>query len=119
MGRNRDLIKQYPWLAIEGSEYTLIDMLPCGWRGLILDMCAEIKQALPKELLHKYQVVEAKEKWYTLRWYDYIDEYTPVPQTITNIVYKYERMSQRVCMICSSLKPRTQEVCDICQERFF
>lgn len=116
--RNRELIAKYPWLDINDEQLTLLDMLPMGWHGLILDMCKEIKHALPKELLDKYQVVEAKEKWCMLRWYDGLCDLSPMPSTITNIVCKYEEQSKEVCMICGAPKPKDQEMCDICMERY-
>ena len=112
--RNRELIAEYPWLDIGDKRLTLLDTLPMGWSGLILDMCKEIKQALPKELVAKYEVIEAKEKWYELRWYDGLDDLSPMPSTITDIVCKYEMQSKEVCMMCGAPKPKDQEVCDRC-----
>ena len=111
--RNRELI-EYPWLNIGYEQLTLLDTLPRGWHDLILDMCKEIKQALPKELVAKYQVVEAKEKWYELRWYDGLDDLSPMPSAITDIVCKYEMRSKEVCMMCGASKPKDQEICDKC-----
>ena len=116
--RNRELIAEYPWLDIGDKQLTLLDMLPMGWSGLILDMCKEIKQALPKELVNKYQVVEAKEKWYELRWYDGLDDFSPMPPAITDIVCKYEMRSKEVCMMCGRLKPKDQLLCGRCMERY-
>lgn len=116
--RNRELIAKYPWLDINDEQLTLLDTLPMGWRGLILDMCKELKDTLPKELLDKYQVVEAKEKWYMLRWYDGLCDLSPMPPAITNIVCKYEEQSKEVCMICGAPKPKDQEMCNICMERY-
>ena len=116
--RNREIIAKYPWLDINDEQLTLLDMLPMGWHGLILDMCKEIKHTLPKELLDKYQVVEAKEKWCMLRWYDGLCDLSPMPSIITNIVCKYEERSKEVCMICGAPKPKDQEMCDICMERY-
>ena len=116
--KNRELIAEYPWLDIGNEQLTLLDALPMGWSGLILDMCKEIKQSLPKELVNKYQVVEAKEKWYELRWYDGFDDLSPMPPAITNIVRKYEMQSREVCMICGAPKPKDQMLCDICMERY-
>ena len=112
--RNRELIEEYPWLNIGYEQLTLLDTLPMGWYDLILDMCKEIKQALPKELVDKYQVVEAKEKWYELRWYDGLDDLSPMPSIITDIVCKYEMQSREVCMMCGAPKPKDQMLCDIC-----
>ena len=112
--RNRELIAEYPWLDIGDKQFTLLDALPMGWYGLILDMCKEIKRALPKELVAKYEVIEAKEKWYELRWYDGLDDLSPMPSAITDIVCKYEMRSKEVCMMCGAPKPKDQEVCDRC-----
>lgn len=116
--RNRELIEEYPWLDIGDEQLTLLDTLPTGWYGLILDMCKEIKQALPKELVNKYQVVEAKEKWYGLSWYDGLDDLSSMPSTITDIVCKYEMQSREVCMMCGAPKPKDQLLCDRCMERY-
>ena len=116
--RNRELIEEYPWLDIGYEQLTLLDTLPRGWHDLILDMCKEIKQALPKELVNKYQVVEAKEKWYGLSWYDGLDDFSPMPPAITDIVCKYEMQSREVCMMCGAPKPKDQMLCDKCMERY-
>ena len=94
--RNREIIEEYPWLNVNDEQLTLLDMLPIGWHGLILDMCEELKHTLPKELLDKYQVIEAKEKWCMLRWYDGLCDLSPMPSTITNIVCKYEEQSKDI-----------------------
>ena len=116
--RNRELIEEYPWLDIGDEQLTLLDTLPMGWHDLILDMCKEIKQALPKELVAKYQVVEAKEKWYGLSWYDGLSDLSHMPFTITDIVCKYEVQSREVCMMCGAPKPKDQLLCDMCMERY-
>ena len=116
--RNRELIAEYPWLDIGDKQLTLLDTLPVGWYGLILDMCKEIKQALPKELVNKYQVAEAKEKWCMLSWYDGLSDLSPMPSAITDIVCKYEMQSKEVCMMCGAPKPKDQLLCDVCMERY-
>lgn len=115
--RNRELVAEYPWLDIGDEQLTLLDTLPTGWHDLILDMCKEIKQALPKELVNKYQVVEAKEKWYGLSWYDGLCDLSHMPFAITDIVCKYEIQSREVCTMCGRSKPRDQLLCDKCMER--
>ena len=117
--RNRELIAEYPWLDIGDKQLTLLDTLPVGWHDLILDMCKEIKRELVKyDLVSKYQVVEAKEKWYELRWYDGLCDLSPMPSAITDIVCKYEMRSKEVCMMCGASKPKDQEVCDRCMGRY-
>ena len=117
--RNRELIAEYPWLDIGNKQLTLLDALPIGWRGLILDMCKEIKKELVKyDLVSKYEVIEAKEKWYELRWYDGLDDLSPMPSAITDIVCKYEMQSREVCMMCGRPKPKDQMLCDVCMEQY-
>lgn len=117
--RNRELIAEYPWLDIGNEPLTLLNMLPIGWYDLILDMCKEIKKGLVKyDLVSKYQVVEAKEKWYGLSWYDGLDDLSPMPPAITDIVCKYEMQSREVCMMCGRSKPKDQLLCDRCMERY-
>ena len=117
--RNRELIEEYPWLDIGDKQLTLLDTLPVGWNNLILDMCKEIKGELVKyDLVSKYQVVEAKEEWYELRWYDGLCDLSPMPSAITDIVCKYEAQSKEVCMMCGAPKPKDQPLCDVYMERY-
>lgn len=116
MESSQALIKEYPWLDIGDDEYTLIDLLPIGWHDLVLDLCVELRNALPLHLVDKYKVAEAKEKYYMLRWYDYIDDFGEMPEDIVDIVCKYEEKSRGVCMICGASKPKDQLFCDICME---
>lgn len=116
---NRELVAEYPWLDIGNEQLTLLDTLPTGWHDLILDMCKEIKKELVKyDLVSKYEVVEAKEKWYGLSWYDGLDDLSPMPPAITDIVCKYESQSREVCMMCGASKPKDQLLCDRCMERY-
>ena len=116
---NRELVAEYPWLDIGDEQLTLLDTLPMGWSGLVLDMCKEIKQELVKyDLVSKYEVIEAKEKWYGLSWYDGLCDLSPMPSTITDIVCKYEMQSREVCMMCGAPKPKDQLLCDRCMERY-
>ena len=116
--RNRELVEEYPWLDIGDGQLTLLDALPWGWHDLILDMCKEIKKELVKyDLVSKYEVIEAKEKWYGLSWYDALSDLSPMPFAITDIVCKYEMQSREVCMMCGRSKPKDQLLCDRCIEQ--
>ena len=116
--RNRELIAEYPWLDIGDEQLTLLDMLPTGWHDLILDMCKEIKRELVKyDLVSKYEVIEAKEKWYGLSWYDGLSDFSHMPPAITDIVCKYEVQSREVCMMCGAPKPKDQTLCDVCMKQ--
>ena len=117
--RNRELIEEYPWLDIGDEQFTLLDTLPMGWHDLILDMCKEIKRELVKyDLVSKYEVIEAKEKWYGLSWYDGLSDLSHMPFTITDIVCKYEVQSKEVCMMCGRSKSKDQLLCDRCMEPY-
>ena len=117
--RNRELIEEYPWLNIGYKQLTLLDALPRGWHDLILDMCKGIKKELVKhDLVEKYEVIEAKEKWHMLRWYDGLCDLSPMPPAITDIVCRYEMQSREVCMMCGRPKPKDQMLCDRCMEQY-
>ena len=116
---NRELVAEYPWLDTGYERFTLLDLLPTGWRDLILDMCGEIKRELIKyDLVSKYQVAEAKEKWCMLSWYDGLDDLSPMPPAITDIVCKYEMQSREICMACGRPKPKEEMLCDRCMEQY-
>ena len=83
--------------------YTELDAMPSGWRKAFgIQMCKEIKHALLKagwrEGLYKYRIVQIKEKYGELRWYD---EYSYVD--VQKIIQKYEYISERTCIECGEL----------------
>lgn len=129
MEQNRYLIERYPWLCPYlddngeiPNDYssTLLDLLPSGWRDLILDLCAELKVLLDKyNLVDKYRVAEAKEKWFMLRWYDYLTDGSEMPQDIDDLVIRYEEQSQYVCMLCGGDKRSTKPCCTSCMAIYY
>ena len=54
------LINKYPWLDIGDDKYTLIDLLPVGWHVLVLDLCVELRNALPHALLTNIRLQKPK-----------------------------------------------------------
>ena len=131
MEQNRYLIERYPWLCpyLDNNgeipndyDYngTLLDALPSGWGDLILDLCAELRILLDKyNLVDKYRVAEAKEKWFMLRWYDYLTDGSEMPQDIDDLVIGYEKQSQYVCMLCGSDKSLTEPCCTSCMVVYY
>lgn len=119
--RDRYLIKLYPWLySYPNDDSTLLDALPSGWRDLILDLCAELRVLLDKhDLVDKYRVAEAKEKWFMLRWYDYLTDGSEMPQDIVDLVMEYEGQSQYVCMLCGGDKNSTEPCCTSCMAIYY
>ena len=121
MERDRYLIERYPWLyPYPNDDGTLLDALPSGWRDLILDLCADLRVLLDKyNLVDKYRVAEAKEKWFMLRWYDYLTDGSEMPQDIDDLVMEYEEQSQYVCMLCGNDKRSTEPCCTSCMAIYY
>lgn len=119
--QNRYLIERYPWLyPYPNDNGTLLDALPSGWRDLILDLCAELKELLDKyDLTDKYRVAEAKEKWFMLRWYDYLTDGSEMPQDVVDLVMRYEEQSKYVCMFCGGNKSSTEPCCIYCMAIYY
>ena len=123
--QDRYLIERYPWLCPyldENNDYNsiVLDALPSGWRDLILDLCAELKELLDKyDLADKYRVAEAKEKWFMLRWYDYLTDGSEMPQDIVDLVMRYEKQSQHVCVFCGGDKSSTKPCCTSCMAIYY
>ena len=86
-------------------SYTELDAMEPGWRKAFgIQMCKELKQELKKhKFLYKYRIVQIKEKWGYLHWYD---SGTPKDSKIYDIVRKYEQISAKTCGVCG--KPATK-----------
>ena len=103
---NEQLLERYPFLMprniwtdqiIEDADWTLLDHMPDGWRIAFGEqMCEEIREVLLKyDWLHKYRIVQIKEKYGSLRWYD-----NGAPKEVHDIIMKYEQISQTTCIRC-------------------
>ena len=112
--RNKQLIEKYPFLLPRNRwtdkvdenynyEYTELDAMPDGWRKAFGEqMCQEIKDELVKaSALERYRIMQIKEKYGTLRWYDNFNT-----QKGYDIIHKYEALSARTCIQCG--KPATR-----------
>lgn len=80
--------------------YTELDGMPTGWRKAFgIQMCREIKRALldagGRKWLRIYRILDIKEKYGSLRWYD-----SGGNEEINKIIDKYEYISARTCIIC-------------------
>lgn len=89
-------------------EYTELDSMPEGWRKVFGEqMCEDIKQELIRcskimgvnknILLKEYRILEIKEKYGTLRWYD---NGSPIMSKIDDIIKYYEDLSMCYCLRC-------------------
>lgn len=84
-------------------EYTELDCMPDGWRIAFGEqLCAELKTELESAgLLNQYRILQIKEKYGTLRWYD-----NGNTKAGHEILRKYEDISARTCICCG--KPATR-----------
>lgn len=101
-------------------ERTKLDCMPDGWRKAFGEqMCEEIREALIKDdLLYKYLVIDIKEKYGALRWYDRYGN-----DEAHEIIKKYFIMSEHTCIDCgeTATKRTTDWIspyCNKCATRF-
>ena len=138
--RNKHLCKRYPfliprnvftdkvvWKAYHNKYtypycYTELDDMEDGWRAKFgIQMCEEIRQELIKyNFLHDYRILQIKEKFGELRWYDCG---IPKGSKIWNIIDKYSLISRQTCLSCGApakiidLNGWLTPLCDRCQEK--
>ena len=113
--RYKKLCKRYPFLIIRNWKtdkpieypYTYLDDMLYGWkRAFGKQMCEEIRQVLIKGgYLYDYRVVQVKEKFGGLRWYD---EGAPssIYRELQDVIDKYEELSYCTCRCCG--RPATK-----------
>lgn len=82
------------------TSYTLLDCMPTGWRKAFgIEMCKDIKQTLldngGRKALRKYRVIDIKEKFGGLRWYDNGES-----KVLFAIINYYENLSYTICIKC-------------------
>ena len=82
-------------------EYTELDEMPEGWRKAFgIALCEELKQELlaagGEKALDEYMIVQIKEKFGALRWYDN----GCTEKWFREILPKYEELSERTCIHC-------------------
>lgn len=138
---NKKLCKRYPFLIPRNRWtdklmwnktdkysmpyfYTELDIMPNGWRRAFgIEMCEEIRKELIKcNYLYKYRIVDIKEKFGELRWYD---NGAPAgsAEKIWKIIDKYTELSHHTCMICGRPAERSSDgywlytLCDKCKEK--
>ena len=131
--QNQKLIERFPFLLpncgrddrgrlspVFDFSFTELDFMPEGWRIAFGEqMCEEIKEALLSSgtskgeglaALYNYRILEIKEKYGQLRWYDTggVDEITD----------KYLELSEKTCVECGKLATRwsTHWVCPYCDD---
>lgn len=98
--------------------YTELNAMDKGWRKTFgIQMCKDIRKALLEEggikALFNYRILQIKEKWGGLRWYD---SYST--NKIQEIISQYEVISMHTCINCG--KPAkymtTGWICPYCED---
>lgn len=129
--KNKKLCKCYPFLTIRdwndkplGYEFTYLDDMPSGWRRAFgKQMCEDIRRVLIKaNYLYDYRVVQVKEKFGGLRWYDN-GAPSSIYRELQDVIDKYEELSYHTCICCG--RPATKisqgwisPFCDRCAGKF-
>ena len=111
-----DWINAYPLQLLHCiPSYTELDAMELGWRKTFgIQMCKEIRTALLKKgwkYLFNYRILQIKEKYGTLRWYD-----ANSTKEIFEIINKYENLSYHTCINCGkpATKISTGWICPYC-----
>lgn len=112
--KNYELCQRYPFLIPRNlrtdevsDEYdysrTKLDSMPLGWNIAFGEiMCEEIRDELIRvNYLNHYRILDIKEKYGSLRWYD---AGAPKDSNIHDIIMKWEHISNYVCQTCGSTK---------------
>jgi len=99
-----DWINDYPlqWFHCI-PDYTELDNMEPGWRKAFgIKMCKDIKRALKKQkgALKHYRIMQIKEKYGGLRWYDAYGT-----KEVDEVIEKYKKLSFETCIDCG--KPST------------
>lgn len=87
--------EHFPWMNNCSWE------MPEGWKkAFCKELCRELNDLLKKANYEdKYQLVQVKEKYAQLRWYD-----NGVPESISkeyyDLIRKYEFLSEKTCQWC-------------------
>lgn len=84
-------------------DHTELDALEPGWRKKFgIDICKEIKRSLLKhggiKALMRYRIIQIKEKFGGLRWYD---NYS-TKEIMDEIIPKYYKISRETCIHCGN-----------------
>lgn len=94
-----DKKNKYKWFYTTPYSFTELDFMPYGWRkNFGIQMCEEIREELIKNnFLNEYRIIEIKEKYGELRWYD---GGIPKDSKVWDIIEKYTELSHHVCINC-------------------
>lgn len=134
LNHNAGLIMRYPFLLPRNRwtdkvrndydfTFTEIDALEPGWKKAFGDELLEELSQILKEVNYenKYRIVQIKEKYGSLRWYD-----NGIPNVLydrySTWLHKYETKSINTCILCGKLATMQtcgwiNYVCDDCLKK--
>jgi len=115
VAENAALVAKYPFLLpLDYNSkvpkdydfaYTEVDMVPNGWRNLIIDMSAELLAYFHEQGIdpYKFHIDQLKEKFGSIRCYYSL----PLDRKfeddgIDDIIEKYEQISEHTCCQCGN-----------------
>ena len=124
---NKKMVEEFPFLlphnrwtdkVSEDYDYSYNELwaLEKGWaKAFGYELICELRDALIEAgYLDKYRITQIKEKYGSLRWYDF-----GAPEKAYDILRKYEKLSYETCIYCGA--PATYEtygwinyVCEKC-----
>ena len=99
--------------------YTELDAMDKGWRKRFgIDICKDVKKSLLKnggiKHLLQYRIMQIKEKFGRLCWYDE----NGTTEILSQIIPKYEKLSYHTCISCGkeATKITTGWICPYCDD---
>lgn len=131
VAKNAALIAKYPFLlplnykneVIEGCDFsfTEADMVPDGWKNLIIDLSEELMEYFRKNNIDPYSfhIDQLKEKYGSIRLYYSLQNGTfQEDDGIDAIIQKYEQLSEHTCCECGAEATlmSTGWICPYCQK---
>ena len=80
------------------KKYNYLECLPTGWVLCFGKLfCEDLAVAIDVDGIKNYQVLQAKEKFGELRWYDNGGE------TVQKVIDDYAHLSRHVCIVCGQM----------------
>jgi hypothetical protein len=107
---NYELCMKYPILIPNNDEefyyeYTQLDFFPIGWKKAFGEQWAKEVQAAINKMPINFQkdayIMDIKEKWGQLRIF-----LSVCSEELEEVLQKYEKLSESVCMQCGKSKTR-------------
>ena len=116
---DKELIKEFPFIVdsddtlFTEAGFTFLDDMPQGWKQAFgIELCKTLKSVLEHYgELEEYKVLQVKEKYGTLRWYD-----NSTNPEVCKVVSYFEKLSAKTCAVCGATVIDCQDypLCESC-----